>query len=113
MEPTETKPKVHGRRQYRRRKPNQLKVEASAALVAPPFSLSLEEWMKPTPAPLFTVTDAPVTLSFGNPKMELDLREFVGGTVRFVKEHPLLSVAIAAVAIYLVYNLSDVGYQQA
>ncbi|MBZ5678377.1 MAG: hypothetical protein LAP61_29420 [Acidobacteriia bacterium] len=111
MEPTETKSKAHGRRQYRRRKANQIKVATSATLVLPPLSLSLEEWMKPNPSPAFTL-DAPVTVSFGNPKLEVDIRGLVNGTVRFVKEHPMLSVAIAAVAIYLVYNLPDASYQQ-
>ena len=112
MVPTGTKSKAHVRRQYRRRKPNELKIEASATLVVPPLSLSLEEWTKPTPAPAFTL-DAPVTVSFGSPQLEVDIRGLVNGTVRFVKEHPVLSLAIAAVGIYVVYNLPDASYQQA
>jgi hypothetical protein len=102
METGTIKPRGYAKSRYRRPRPerNPLRLEASAALVAPPFTWPLMSTQVPPPGPVFTVRDAPITLTLGNPPIQIDLRDFVDGTIRFVTDHPMLFLTIAGAILW-------------
>jgi hypothetical protein len=80
-----------------------LRLDLSAALVAPPFTARLWTHIPEAPA-VALAAPTPVTLTVGDPPViQVDLAAFLAEAAQFIAEHPVLCTTIAAGVIFAIW----------